>query len=114
MGNDLNGRRVSVKLRAIIAILLAVQLGLVSCASAGQQRWTVDDYRFAFDSVLAANIVMLDRTAASGNGRAYYTFSYALNGTLGMYEGTRDPKYLAQALKWAETMISRATIIDVH
>jgi hypothetical protein len=100
--------------RVAVMMLLGLQLGLVSCVSAGQREWTTDNYRLWFDSVVAKQSEMLDRTAASGIGRSYYTFSYALDGILGMYEGTHSPEYLEQALKWAEVMISKATIIDVH
>ena len=37
---------------------------------------------------------------------------YVLEGALAMYEGTGDRKYLEQVLEWAETMISKATIVD--
>jgi hypothetical protein len=50
--------------------------------------------------------------AASGWGETYYYFQYAFGGTLSMFEATKDTKYLERALIWAETMMSKATIID--
>jgi hypothetical protein len=61
---------------------------------------------------LAANAGTFDGMAASGVGLTYYSFSYVLDGMLGMYEGTRHSPYLERALGWAETMVSRATIVD--
>ena len=54
----------------------------------------------------------MDTLAISGDGPTYYAFSYILGGTLAMFEGTRDIKYLEQTLRWAETMMASAKIID--
>src|SRR5688572_5213968 len=94
-----------------IAMMLVLQAGLVSRVSAGQV-WTSDRYQKAFDSILYEHGDMLDSAAASGRGSTYYTFSYALDGILGMYEGTGDLRYLEQALAWGETMVAKAKITD--
>lgn len=67
-----------------------------------------------FDELLNANLGRLDRMAASGDGGTYYRFSYVLEATLAQYEGTRETKYLEQALAWAESMIASARITDIH
>lgn len=54
----------------------------------------------------------LDSDAASGNGYVYYSFSYILDGTLCMYEATKDLEYVEQVLDWAEVMVSNASVID--
>jgi hypothetical protein len=69
-------------------------------------------YQSFFDSVLASNKEYLDTMAAKGDGPTYSTFLYALDGMATMAFGTRDPKYVEQALKWAETVIGTATIQD--
>lgn len=72
----------------------------------------VSYYQTIYDTEYQNNRATLDAMAASGNGGTYYTFQYAFGGTLSMYEATGDVKYLERALTWAETMISKATIID--
>lgn len=69
-------------------------------------------YKSIFDNTYAAYKGEFDSMAASGDGDTYYTFSYVLDGTISMFEATKDTKYLEQALSWAETMVSKATIID--
>jgi hypothetical protein len=54
-----------------------------------------------FDGLLNESLPQLNRMAASGDGRIYYTFSYVMEATLAQYEGTRDRKYLEQVLRWA-------------
>ena len=50
--------------------------------------------------------------AQPGPQDTYYTLQYALMGTLSMYEATGDTQYLELVLTWAETMISKAVVID--
>jgi hypothetical protein len=71
-------------------------------------------YKAYFDSLLAANVSTFNSWAASGNGDTYYSFQYILLGVIGMYEGTDQLIYLEQALKWSETIVSKATIVDIH
>jgi hypothetical protein len=73
---------------------------------------TVSYYQAVYDAEYQKNQTSLDAMAASGDGNTYYTFQYAFGGTLSMYEATSDPKYLERALTWAETMVSKATIMD--
>jgi hypothetical protein len=44
----------------------------------------------------------------------YSTFRYALDGMAMMAEGTGQAKYVEQALRWAETIIAKATVVDVN
>jgi hypothetical protein len=71
-------------------------------------------YQPFFDAVYAANATWMDGQAASGNGAVYYSFSYILGGTLAMFEGTKNTKYLDTTFRWAETMIAAARIVDDH
>lgn len=75
---------------------------------------TCTKYQSFFDSVHQSTAASLDGMAASGDGPTYYTFSYPFDGILGMFEGTRDPKYLEKALAWGEQMVAGAKIIDIH
>lgn len=72
----------------------------------------IASYRAIHDAVYADNVSELDRMASSGDGEDYYTFQYVLDATLSMYEATGDHGYLARALAWAQTMMSKATHID--
>jgi hypothetical protein len=73
---------------------------------------TCTKYQSFFDTVSAANRSSFDSQALSGDGHTYYSFSYIIGGTLAMFEGTGDVKYLEQTMRWAETMISSAKIVD--
>jgi hypothetical protein len=92
---------------SIVSIMLLLT-GLAGQATGG------DDTRQLFDGLLNENLTQLNRMAASGDGRTYYTFSYVLESTLAQYEATRDKKYLEQVLAWAESMIAAASVVDVH
>lgn len=72
----------------------------------------VSYYRGIYDTEYQNNKAVFDSMAASGDAGTYYTFQYALGGTLSLYEATRDAKYLERALAWAETMVSKAAIMD--
>jgi hypothetical protein len=72
----------------------------------------IEAYRAAFDATYSAHAAELDQMAASGDGESYYTFQYALDATLSMYEATGDASYVQRALAWAGTMVAAATIID--
>jgi hypothetical protein len=65
-----------------------------------------------FDSVLASASDALDRIAADDGARTYSAFRYALDGMAAMAYGTRDEKYVEQALTWAEAHIKSASIRD--
>jgi len=99
-----------------ITILLFTLLasGCAGRVDGATRRLTLNDYQKYFDRVHADNASLLRRQAASGDGHTYYTFSYALEGALAMYEGTGELKYLEQVLDWAETMVSTATIVDTQ
>jgi len=72
----------------------------------------VSYYQGIYDTEYQNSKAVLDSMAASGDAETYYTFQYALGGTLSLYEATRDVKYLERALAWAETMVSKAAIMD--
>lgn len=73
---------------------------------------TIGYYRKVYDKEYRNNHKEYNSMASSGDGRVYYFFSYILDGTICMYEATKDTKYLERALIWAEKMVSQATIID--
>ena len=58
------------------------------------------------------NSTQMTNQSNSGDGLTYYTFSYALQGTLSIFEATQDTTYLDRVLTWCENMVARATIID--
>jgi len=68
-------------------------------------------YKKAFDEILEKG-ARVGEEAFSGDGKSYYYFSQVLDGTTCMYEATGDIAYLERALKWAEIMASKATVID--
>ncbi len=74
---------------------------------------TIAFYKSQFDAEYLKDKATLNSLAAKGDGATYYNFSYILDATLSMFEATNDTTYLERALTWAETMISKATIIDV-
>jgi len=69
-------------------------------------------YQQTFDKELATNRTFLDGQSASGVGREYYNFDYALGAGVAMWETTKDFKYADLALGWAENMVKAARIID--
>jgi len=75
---------------------------------------SISYYQSVYDNVYQSYSTEFNNMAASGNGadENYYYFQYVLDGTLCMYEATKDVKYLERALSWAETMLSTATIVD--
>jgi hypothetical protein len=82
-----------------------------------QQSDLLSFYQNAYDQVYAENLDYFNSMAASGDTtieNTYYTFQYVLAPTLSMFEATGEAKYLEQALTWAETMVSKAIIIDVN
>jgi pectate lyase len=83
-----------------------------STTSAGTATVSCTKYQSFFDAVFTANKDYLDRIAANGDGPTYATLRYALDGLVAMAFGTREPKYLEQALRWAETIMSKATLVD--
>jgi hypothetical protein len=85
---------------------------LSTTTSSGSSTASCNKYQSFFDTVSAANKSSLDGQAMSGYGPTYYNFSYILGGTLAMFEGTHDVKYLEQMLAWAETMMASAKVVD--
>jgi hypothetical protein len=82
-----------------------------------QQSDLLSFYQSAYDQVYVENLDYFNSMAASGDTtteNTYYTFQYVLAPTLSMFEATGEAKYLEQALTWAETMVSKAVIIDVN
>lgn len=78
-----------------------------------QTRAYVKGCQRVFDKQYQAHRTELDAMAAHpGPQDTYYTFQYALMGMLSMYEATGDVQYLERVLTWAETMISKAVVID--
>ena len=72
-------------------------------------------YQQVYDSVYEENKAEFDAMAASGDTMTedtYYYFQYVLTPTISMFEATGERKYLDRALAWAETMVSKAVIID--
>ncbi len=69
-------------------------------------------YVSEFDRVWSLNKSALDSTVTASKGTGLYTFQYANEAIISMWEGTRDPKYLEQALTWAEKMLAAATLQD--
>jgi len=90
--------------------VVILTLILLPCFSIAED--SIEFYQGVLDDVYAAEKSGFDSMAASNYGTTYYTFQYVLDGTLCMYEATGDVKYLERALNWAETMVSKATIID--
>jgi hypothetical protein len=69
-------------------------------------------YQSFFDGTWTASRSTLESHAVSGDGMQYSRFAYALDGMAMMAEGTRQAKYIEQALTWAETVVSKATVVD--
>jgi hypothetical protein len=90
----------------------AVPLRLESLEERTLLSGTPSYYKQVFDATLAANQATLNSIVKSGDSAQYYNMQYALDATISMYEATKDTSYLKQALSWADTMVSKATIID--
>jgi hypothetical protein len=74
---------------------------------------TVTAYRDFFDKVYERHKMEYRRMASSGGrNMEYYYLQYPLMGLLDMFEATRTPAYLEEALGLVERMIVEATIID--
>lgn len=73
---------------------------------------TLSPYKTYFDTEYVAQSANFNSLAASGTGANYSTLQLVIDGTISMYEGTRETNYLNRALIWCETMISRATVFD--
>jgi len=72
-------------------------------------------YQNIYDREYQKSYKIYDSMAAAGDTtktNTYYHFQYALAPTVSMFEATGDEKYLERALVWAETMVSKAVIID--
>jgi hypothetical protein len=69
-------------------------------------------YQSVFDGAYLSNKQHLDNMAAKADGPAYSTFRYALDGMAAMAFGTRDRRYVEQALNWAEMITRNAVISD--
>jgi hypothetical protein len=95
-------------------VLLVMTTGMIAASGCGTAVASGDctKYQSFFDQVYATNKEYLDSMAAKGDGPTYSTFRYAIDGMVAMAFGTRDRKYVEQALEWAETIVSGAIIID--
>ncbi len=72
-------------------------------------------YQSIYDKEYQKSHKIYDSMAAAGDTtrtNTYYHFQYVLAPTVSMFEATGDEKYLERSLLWAETMISKAVIID--
>ena len=97
-------------------LILVVFFAFIFC-SAAQASITdkIAYYHSIYDKEYQNNRKRYDEMAASGDtakSSIYYTFQYVLAPTLNIFEVTGDNKYLERALAWAETMVSKAVIID--
>jgi hypothetical protein len=98
-------------------LVIALVLSCASVVSVAQQTLAAEScthYQSVFDTIHTANASSMNSQAASGRGPTYYNFSYILGGTLAMFEGTQDAKYLDRMLGWAEKMVAAAKIVDDH
>jgi hypothetical protein len=100
--------------RTLVVALVISCAGVVSVAQQTLAAESCTRYQSAFDTIHSANASWMNSQAASGRGPTYYSFSYILGGTLAMFEGTRDTKYLERMLGWAEKMAVAAKIVDDH
>lgn len=75
---------------------------------------TLSPYKAEFDLEHTAQSATWDALVASGTGANYFNFQYVLDGTVSVYEGTRETNYINRALVWCETMVSKAAIFDTN
>jgi hypothetical protein len=71
-------------------------------------------YQPLFDTLYTANAHWIESEARAGRGTGYYYFSYVFGGTLAMFEGTGDLKYIERMFGWTDAMIKAATIVDAR
>lgn len=71
-------------------------------------------YKAYFDAEYVSEAATFNNHAAAGWGQNVYDMNTVIESTTGMYEGTLETNYLNRALLWIETIISKATIIDIH
>jgi hypothetical protein len=90
----------------------AIAAGPSTTTFANSVNATCTKYQAFFDSVSRSHHDLLERVAAQGDTQGYSTFRYALDGLVAMAAGTGDPKYVEQALRWSETIISKAIVTD--
>jgi len=93
----------------LLALSTAFVLGTGPVSDAAQSTAYYQSY---FDKEYGANSSRFNSMVNSGDSVDYYYFAQVLDGTTCMYEATGDLAYLERALKWAETMVSKAAIID--
>jgi hypothetical protein len=99
-------------LKRLSLIFLGLTFMIAGHAGIVQAAGDCTKYQPFFDQLLTTYRSALDRYASSGDGRQYSTFAYALDAVAMMAEGTRQAKYIEQALDWAEAVIAEATVID--
>jgi hypothetical protein len=95
-----------------VLVLACVSLAFTMGPAAQADGSRCTTYQPYFDAVHEANSRWADGQAASGHGPSYYHFSYILGGTLAMFEGSHDLKYLDRMFHWSDTMIGAAKILD--
>jgi hypothetical protein len=93
---------------------VAACIGILAFIPHAQAETSCTRYQSFFDSIHARNAAWLDGQAASGDGPTYYSFSYILGGTLAMFQGTNDVKYLDRMFRWTDAMIAAARTTDEH
>jgi hypothetical protein len=98
----------------ILCLVLACATVLAPASYTYAEDSSCTIYQSFFDAVHAENKGWMNNLAADGRGATYYNFSYVLGGTLAMFEGTNDLKYLDQMFRWADAMIDAASIVDDH
>ena len=69
-------------------------------------------YKTQYDANYALYSSTFDGYSTSGNANTYYTFQFALEGTISLYEATGDTTYILRALAWCEAMVSQAYTIN--
>lgn len=75
---------------------------------------TLSPYKTEGDLQHTAQSATWDALVNSGTGANYFNFQYVLDGTVSMYEATKETNYINRALLWCETMVLKATIFDTN
>jgi Ni/Co efflux regulator RcnB len=102
----------SMQLRRTLVLIVACASIALAMAPAQADGSPCTTYQPFFDAIHDANSKWADGQAASGHGSKYYSFSYILGGTLAMFEGSHDSRYLDRMFHWSDAMIGSARIID--
>jgi len=73
---------------------------------------TMSAYKNYFDSEYTDNAATFNAIVNAGTGPNMYNAQFFIDGTISMYEGTKDTNYINRALVWSETCVLRANITD--